>query len=190
MAILFQEKERIFTLQTEHTTWQMQVSSYGHLLHLYYGKKINHGSMAYLVRGIDRGFSGCPYVALEEREYSLDTYPQEYPAYGVGDYRISCLDAEHGDGSQAAELIYVTHRIYDGKYGLEGLPALWSEDGAEEETDKKTADAEAALPGAGGVEKEEKTSRPDKPQTLELVLKDTGSNMEVTLYYGVFPGMM
>lgn len=187
MAILFQEKERIFTLQTEHTTWQMQVSSYGHLLHLYYGKKINHGSMAYLVRGIDRGFSGCPYAALEEREYSLDTYPQEYPAYGVGDYRISCLDAEHGDGSQAAELVYVTHRIYDGKYGLEGLPALWSEDGAEEETDKKTADAEAALPGAGGVEKEEKTSRPDKPQTLELVLKDTGSNMEVTLYYGVFP---
>ena len=102
MAILFQEKERIFTLQTEHTTWQMQVSSYGHLLHLYYGKKINHGSMAYLVRGIDRGFSGCPYAALEEREYSLDTYPQEYPAYGVGDYRISCLDAEHGDGSQAS----------------------------------------------------------------------------------------
>ncbi len=37
------------------------------------------------------------------------------------------------------------------------------------------------------MEKEEKTSRPDKPQTLELVLKDTGSNMEVTLYYGVFP---
>ena len=165
MAILFQEKEKLFTLQTENTTWQMQVSPYGHLLHLYYGNKINHGSMAYLVRGINRGFSGCPYAALDRREYSLDTYPQEYPAFGVGDYRVGCLDAEHRDGSQAAELIYVSHRIYDGKYSLEGLPALWSQPREKEDRAK------------GGP-----------PQTLEILLRDTATPLEVTLYYGVFPG--
>ena len=165
MAIVFREKEKIFTLQTKNTTWQMQVSPYGHLLHLYYGKKIQHSAMSYLVRGINRGFSGCPYTALGSREYSLDTFPQEYPAFGVGDYRTSCLHAEHGDGSQAAELVYVSHRIYDGKYRLPGLPALWEESG-----------------GGDG-----QAFKPDGPQTLEICLKDTGSGIEVTLYYGVFP---
>ena len=125
MAILFEEKAKIFTLQTEHTTWQMQVSPYGHLLHLYYGTKIKDTNMSYLVRGINRGFSGCPYRALENREYSLDTYPQEYSVFGIGDYRLSCLQLEHENGSQAVELIYDSHRIYKGKYSLPGLPALW-----------------------------------------------------------------
>ncbi len=128
MAILFEEKAKIFTLQTEHTTWQMQVSPYGHLLHLYYGTKIKDTNMSYLVRGINRGFSGCPYRALENREYSLDTYPQEYSVFGIGDYRLSCLQLEHENGSQAVELIYDSHRIYKGKYNLPGLPALWGKE--------------------------------------------------------------
>ena len=105
MAILFDEKKKVFTLQTKNTTWQMQVGRYGHLLHLYYGRRVGEGVLDYLVRGINRGFSGAPYEAGEDRGYSLDTYPQEYSAYGVGDYRISCLSVEHGDGSRAAELL-------------------------------------------------------------------------------------
>lgn len=158
MAILFQEEKQIFTLQTENSTWQMQVSPYGHLLHLYYGRKIEQTSMDYLVQGMNRGFSGSPYIAFgKDRGYSLDTYPQEYSAFGTGDYRESCLELEHADGSRAAELVYVSHRIYPGKYRLPGLPAL---------------------KGAAGESTE--------AQTLEIVLKDTASQVEVVLYYGVF----
>lgn len=127
MAVVFDEKKMVFTLQTRNSTWQMQVGRYGHLLHLYYGRKIQDGSLDYLVRGINRGFSGAPYEAGEDRSYSLDTYPQEYPAYGVGDYRTSCLNAEHGDGSRAAELLFDSYEIRKGKYRLDGLPAVWAE---------------------------------------------------------------
>ncbi len=133
MAIIVHQQEKRFTLQTKNTTWQMQISPYGHLLHLYYGRKVENTSMSYLVAGVNRGFSGSPYLAFpKDRGYSLDTYPQEYPAFGVGDYRSSCLAVEQADGSQAAELIYVSYRIRKGKYSLLGLPALWdNEDKAE-----------------------------------------------------------
>ncbi len=104
MAITFDRESRIFTLDTKDSTWQMQVSPYGHLLHLYYGGRVFGAGLSYLVRGINRGFSGAPYEVGEAREYSLDTYPQEFSTFGVGDYRASCLQVEHGDGSRATEL--------------------------------------------------------------------------------------
>lgn len=156
MSISYQEAEKLITLQTRTSTWQMQISPYGHLLHLYYGAKIKRTNLSYLVRGINRGFSGSPYKAFSShREYSLDTYPQEYSAFGVGDYRSSCLCVEQADGSQSAELIYQSHQIYSGKYALPGLPALWA--------DKK-----------------------EEAQTLEIHLQDEVSHLEVILYYGVF----
>lgn len=59
MAILYQEKERIFTLHTNKTTYQMKVDEFGFLLHLYYGAKLS-GNMDYLLTYYDRGFSGNP----------------------------------------------------------------------------------------------------------------------------------
>ena len=40
MAVLFSEKSKIFTLQTKNSTYQMQITEYGYLQHLYYGKKV------------------------------------------------------------------------------------------------------------------------------------------------------
>lgn len=153
MSILFDEKTKMFSLQTKGSSWQMMVSRYGHLLHLYYGRKIPKGELSYLVQGMNRGFSGTPYEAGEDRGYSLDTYPQEYSTFGVGDYRADCLHVVHGDGSQGVELIFDSYRIGNGKYSLPGLPAVW---GKEEEA-----------------------------QTLEIVLRDKASQVEVGLYYGV-----
>lgn len=67
MSITFYEDTRVFSLQTKSSTWQMMVSKYGHLLHLYYGNKIPEGELSYLIRGINRGFSGAPYEAGEDR---------------------------------------------------------------------------------------------------------------------------
>lgn len=153
MAITFEPVDRIFTIHTERSTWQMKISEYGHLLHTYYGNKVADSDMSYLLRGMDRGFSGTPYPARDDRGYSLDTYPQEYSSFGTGDYRTSCLHAEYEDGSRATELLYVSYKIYDGKYSLFGLPAVWAS-------------------------KEE-------AQTLEILLRDRSSDLEVILYYGV-----
>ena len=72
MAIIFNPNKKIFTLQTAHTTYQMQVDRLGYLLHLYYGAK-STCDMDYVLTYADRGFSGNPYAAGMNRTYSLDT---------------------------------------------------------------------------------------------------------------------
>ena len=125
MGIIYCEKDRIFTLQTKNTTYQMQVDRYGFLLHLYYGKKTDT-CMDYLLTYYDRGFSGNPYDAGEDRTYSMDTLPQEFPCYGNGDFRSTAFAVENTDGSMSCDLRYKSHKIFDGKYNLEGLPAVYA----------------------------------------------------------------
>ena len=125
MGIIYCEKDRTFTLQTKNTTYQMQVDRYGFLLHLYYGKKTD-GCMDYLLTYYDRGFSGNPYDAGEDRTYSMDTLPQEFPCYGNGDFRSTAFAVENADGSMSCDLRYKSHKIFEGKYNLEGLPAVYA----------------------------------------------------------------
>ena len=125
MGIIYCEKDRTFTLQTKETTYQMQVDRYGFLLHLYYGKKTDT-CMDYLLTYYDRGFSGNPYDAGEDRTYSMDTLPQEFPCYGNGDFRSTAFAVENADGSMSCDLRYKSHKIFDGKYNLEGLPAVYA----------------------------------------------------------------
>lgn len=121
MAITFNETTRIFTLTTAHTTYQMQADAQGYLLHLYYGAR-TAGEMDYLLNYGDRGFSGNPNSAGNDRTYSLDALPQEYPSLGTGDFRNYALNIENADGSQCCNLVYITHEIEAGKYTLKGLP--------------------------------------------------------------------
>ena len=152
MAIQYQQENQLFSLNTKHTTYQMKVDSKGFLLHLYYGGKIS-GNMAYLLTYYDRGFSGNPADAGNDRTYSLDALPQEYPQAGAGDYRSSALVIRNADGSEYCDLRYVSHEIRRGKYGLKGLPAVYA------------PEAEA--------------------ESLEILLEDSVSRVQVRLLYGV-----
>lgn len=127
MAITFNETTRIFTLTTAHTTYQMQADAQGYLLHLYYGAR-TAGEMDYLLNYGDRGFSGNPNSAGNDRTYSLDALPQEYPSLGTGDFRNYALNIENEDGSQCCNPIYITHEIEAGKYTLKGLPFVRAEE--------------------------------------------------------------
>ena len=113
MAIIFNPNKKIFTLQTAHTTYQMQVDRLGYLLHLYYGAK-STCDMDYVLTYADRGFSGNPYAAGMNRTYSLDTLPQEYPTLGTGDFRNIALDIKNEQGTESVELLYKSHEIRDG----------------------------------------------------------------------------
>ena len=127
MAITFNETTRIFTLTTAHTTYQMQADAQGYLLHLYYGAR-TAGEMDYLLNYGDRGFSGNPNSAGNNRTYSLDALPQEYPSLGTGDFRNYALNIENADGSQCCNPVYITHEIAAGKYTLKGLPFVRAEE--------------------------------------------------------------
>lgn len=128
MAIGYQREKGIFSLDTKHTSYRMKVDAYGFLLHLYYGGRV-YGSMDYLLTHYDRGFSGNPSDVGNDRTYSLDVLPQEYPVMGVGDFRNSALIIRNADGSDCCDLRYIGHEIIKGKYGLPGLPAVYADMG-------------------------------------------------------------
>ncbi len=132
MGIQYDDKNRLFTIRTVHTTYQMKVDNFGFLLHLYYGKRVPD-SANYLLTFADRGFSGNPSDVKQDRTYSLDVLPQEYPCQGTGDYRSPALIVENADGSVSCDLRYKNHKIYKGKYALCGLPAVYAA-GEEAET--------------------------------------------------------
>ena len=129
MGIIYNEKAKTFTLHTQNTTYQMQIDAYGFLLHLYYGRKTD-GVMDYLLTYADRGFSGNPQDTGNDRTYSLDVLPQEFPCRLTGDFRSPVLDLVNADGSFGCDLRYQGYEICDGKYNLKGLPAVYA---AEEE---------------------------------------------------------
>lgn len=146
MAIIIDEQRRVFTLQTKHTTYQMKADAKDVLLHTYYGEKTDSGDKSLLIFRADRGFSGNPYeVGKQDRTYSLDSLPQEYSSFGMGDYRITSLRVQNKDGSQAAELRYAGYRVEEGKYGIPGLPAVHAEHGEAETLVIRLADAYSGL---------------------------------------------
>ena len=140
MAIQYNEDKRLFTLTTDHSMYQMKVGSYGYLLHLYYGRPIGRTDASYRIQGYDRGFSGNPYDADNDRTFSLDTLPREYPCFGNGDYRTEALKVRNSDGSTAADLRYVSHKIYQGKYKIPWLPAVYADEAEAESLEILLAD--------------------------------------------------
>lgn len=124
MAIVFHKEQNYFSLTTNQTEYQIKIDRYGHVLHSHYGNIVNQ-DMSYLFSYEDRGFSGSPAVAGTDRTYSLDVLPQEYPVFGMGDYREGALELENADGSYGVEFVYKEHKILDEKYSLQGLPASY-----------------------------------------------------------------
>lgn len=122
MAIFFEEKSGIFTLNTANTTYQMRIDRFGILQHLYYGAKIQ-GDTAYLVQNIDRGWGGTIADSGADRSYTLESLPREYPGIGMGDFRSHALSVSDSMGAECCDLRYVGYTVTKGKYALPGLPA-------------------------------------------------------------------
>ncbi|MBO5620616.1 MAG: alpha-galactosidase, partial [Butyrivibrio sp.] len=127
MSIVFDEKSKFFSLMTKNTEYQIKINELGMVLHTYYGKKVNGFDMSYLLKELDRGFSGNPYECRNRRGISADTLPQEYSTDGAGDYRISALSLRLSNGSGTADLRYKSHKIISGRDELKGLPYVRAE---------------------------------------------------------------
>ena len=141
MAVRFDEKKNIFTLQTLESTYQMKVDDHGVLLHTYYGAPADETDFSYLIGPEDRGFSGQPGDEKKDRTYSMDYYPLEYPVQGNGDFRVKALKAGFEGEVPALDLRFVSYELEKGKYSLPGLPALFEAEADEVETLKITLKA-------------------------------------------------
>ena len=116
MSVEITGEGKVFSLHTKSTTYQMMVDQYGYLIHLYYGARTT-GIMSYLLDPWDRGGAGQPH-GVEDRTYSLDCMPQEFPFAGgcLGCFRCAasgkCIYKDRFDDylrehiQSAAALVY------------------------------------------------------------------------------------
>lgn len=134
--INYDEKSRIFHLTTPNTSYVFRLNGDYIPEHLYYGKKLNSldGMNPY---NYGTFISGAPV----DSEYvdagsfvSTDIVLQEYGFYGSCDLRSPSFHATYKDGSRITKMKYLSHRIYDGKPKLCGLPATYVEDDKEAQT--------------------------------------------------------
>ena len=128
MAAVFLEEEKIFKLDTRNTTYVIAVVDDEQFLgHVYYGKKLKEVHLDGLLRIHENPF--VPSRNNRDRVSFLDSFPMEYPAHGLGDYRESCINIRTEKGNVGLALSYVSHNITEGKDGLEGLPASFGKAG-------------------------------------------------------------
>ena len=132
MGIKIDEEKLLFHLQGKNTSYVMQVIKNGYLSHLYWGKRINKYRGSNKIIFMDRGFAPNPND--KDRTFSLDTIPQEYQAFGNGDFRIPAYQIKLDNGTRISDLRYKSYKLYKGKPRLEGLPATYVNDIEEAET--------------------------------------------------------
>lgn len=126
MPISYNEQMRVFRLDTPRTTYLMGlVGSENFLGHIYYGPTVPDDNMGYLLRLEERPFT--PDANAGERASFYDCFPFEYPAWGGGNFRQSCLRLRTANGGSNCELFHESHRIFPGKPGLEGLPTAYGD---------------------------------------------------------------
>ncbi len=148
MPITFNEAAKSFKLTAKDTTYVMQVAPGGYLAHTYFGKALPDDDLTYLLRLTEPPFT--PETNDRDRSSYMDCLPLEYPCFGVGDYREHVFSIVDENGATAADLRYNSHKIYDGKPVLEGLPATFANDPSEAQTlevtlEDKVAGLEATL---------------------------------------------
>ncbi|WP_039764141.1 alpha-galactosidase [Caldicellulosiruptor sp. F32] len=132
MPITFNPQTGMFFIEAKNTSYVIKLFKGKFLSHVYWGKKIREfGWTDFDVTG-GRAFGATP--DPNDKTYSFDTMLLEYPAYGNSDFRHPAYQVQQEDGSRITNLVYKTHRIYDGKPKLEGLPATYVESPDEAQT--------------------------------------------------------
>lgn len=120
----FNEKVLNFKLDTPNSTYSFAAIEDGFLLHGYYGKTLGEDDLTYILRLTENPFTLKS--NYREKGTFMDAKSFEYPCYGTGDYRESCLKVQDKDNMSACELRYDSYEIIDGKPELsqEGYSAF------------------------------------------------------------------
>ena len=124
----FDKATGVFHLHNDKVSYVMQVVRDRYLLHRYWGRPLKKFRDTAPMQSIDRAFSPQPAAWPNERTFSLDVLPQEYPSYGHGDYRLPAYEVRLANGTTVTELFYDRYEITAGKPELAGLPAVYAAD--------------------------------------------------------------
>ena len=125
MGIVFNEDNKLFHIQSKRTSYILSVLETGHLINLYWGRKINSNKINYVVK---KRACGSFLADLDNIDaLHLEVIAHEYPSYGNPDLRSPAIQVKLANGTTVTDFRYESHEIYRGKKKLEGLPATYAE---------------------------------------------------------------
>ncbi len=125
MPIQYKETDGLIRLDTRRSSYAMQILPEGYLAHLYYGPRVGDDDLRYLIHYVDRPQSPNP-PGSQDRCFSLNVLPQEYPGFGVGDYRSAAVIGCGADGCLSADLRAEAVEVCAAPVFPEGLPHFHS----------------------------------------------------------------
>lgn len=101
--IAFDEKQRVWVLQSGQATYAFGVNERGELQHLYWGKRIG-------AQDLTSGHSVPEWASFD---LSTTTTPQEYPGWGAGLYSEPALKISFANGNREVVLHYLDQKLQD-----------------------------------------------------------------------------
>lgn len=112
-----------FHLSTIHTSYIIKVLESGHLSLLHYGKKIRKKrSYSSLNQNYNMTLGSSTDYSKKTEHFTLDSTKLEVATYGKGDYKEPSLSLRMADGTCVSDFCYASHKTYQGKYIIEGMP--------------------------------------------------------------------
>lgn len=127
MSIFFSEQKQQFYLNTENTSYIMQLIDGKILLHVYWGSKLEDIPLVTELGYISPGNLSVTDTGLAYPFSSSFGLPLELPCFGTGDMREPAFHAVYKNGSRITCFEYDSYRIFDGKPRLDGLPATYGD---------------------------------------------------------------
>lgn len=145
MSIQVNASNRLFHLQTKHTSYVFHVIEDGSLGQLYYGPKIPFKNDYANLN--TREEHDCTNTRTDEDvEFQAELLKQEYAGLGKGDYRYPAFQITYPNGSRTSEFQYRDYELKDGKARLTGLPSTFADDSNDSQTlTVKLADGDLEL---------------------------------------------
>ncbi|VTZ88027.1 alpha-galactosidase [Limosilactobacillus mucosae] len=145
MSIQVNASNRLFHLQTKHTSYVFHVIEDGSLGQLYYGPKIPFKDDYANLN--TREEHDCTNTRTDEDvEFQAELLKQEYAGLGEGDYRYPAFQITYPNGSRTSEFQYRDYELKDGKARLTGLPSTFADDSNDSQTlTVKLADGDLEL---------------------------------------------
>ena len=122
MSIKYNKENKIFYLNNETCTYAFCIGDGGYLHHLYFGHRLPIEDIRYLGENYNTEWS--PAYNEKNRHVSLDTIPQEFPIYGMGDYRETAVLVRTQSGNRVTNFKYQGHEVVDKKPKIVGMPSL------------------------------------------------------------------
>lgn len=125
MGIIWSKKHRTFHLFNNEISYLIKVTDAGHLMHLYWGKRIYQNDLDYALNS--RNYNNYLKESVGLENMHLEQLPQEFPSFGSNDMRLPALMVDFPHGARTTDFKFESFEILDGKPELEGLPSTYSD---------------------------------------------------------------